>query len=277
MAHYDIRPLQLHILKILQAVDKVCQEHHLRYYLWAGTMLGAVRHKGFIPWDDDIDICMPRPDYDMLIAHCNEWFPHPFEVTCAENTKDYPGAFAKIVDSNTTLIEREFYGQASGLYMDVFPIDGVPKTLLARKWIMAQYNFYKKVDYYLHRDPFKHGRGPRSWIPLLCHKAFNKEKVFLKMKGLQKKNDYETSMFVADYDDGYNGIIAKRILGKPTPVEFEGQTFMGVELADEYLRNKYGNYMVVPDVAHQRQHNFFYLDYHLPYKEYEHLHRGLHH
>ena len=65
MADYDIRPLQLRILKILLAVDKVCKEHGLRYYIMAGTMLGAVRHKGFIPWDDDLDIGMPRADYDL--------------------------------------------------------------------------------------------------------------------------------------------------------------------------------------------------------------------
>ena len=64
MAKYDIRPLQLHIIDILKVIDVVCQDHNLHYYLWAGTMLGAIRHKGFIPWDDDIDICMPRPDYD---------------------------------------------------------------------------------------------------------------------------------------------------------------------------------------------------------------------
>ena len=73
MALYDIRPLQLRILNILQAVDATCKEHGLNYYLWAGSMIGAIRHKGFIPWDDDLDIAMPRPDYDKLIAHSKEW------------------------------------------------------------------------------------------------------------------------------------------------------------------------------------------------------------
>ena len=73
MATYDIRPLQLRILDILMAVDKVCKEHNLRYYIIAGTLLGAVRHKGFIPWDDDLDIGMPRTDYDLLMAHAAEW------------------------------------------------------------------------------------------------------------------------------------------------------------------------------------------------------------
>ena len=75
MADYDIRPLQLRILKILLAVDKVCKEHGLRYYIMAGTMLGAVRHKGFIPWDDDLDIGMPRADYDLLILIPRNGFP----------------------------------------------------------------------------------------------------------------------------------------------------------------------------------------------------------
>ena len=77
MADYDIRPLQLRILKILLAVDKVCKEHGLRYYIMAGTMLGAVRHKGFIPLGTNwiLDIGMPRADYDLLMSHSKEWLP----------------------------------------------------------------------------------------------------------------------------------------------------------------------------------------------------------
>ena len=92
MPAYDIRPLQLRILSILEAVDRTCREHKLRYYIWAGTMIGAVRHKGFIPWDDDLDIAMPRPDYDRLIAHQKEWLPEPFEMVCAENDTVYQEA-----------------------------------------------------------------------------------------------------------------------------------------------------------------------------------------
>ena len=82
MADYDIRPLQLRILKILLAVDKVCKEHGLRYYIMAGTMLGAVRHKGFIPWDDDLDIGMPRADYDLLMSHSKE-----LSITFCQDTR----------------------------------------------------------------------------------------------------------------------------------------------------------------------------------------------
>ena len=272
MAKYDIRPLQLHIIDILKVIDVVCQDHNLHYYLWAGTMLGAIRHKGFIPWDDDIDICMPRPDYDQLVKHSNEWLPKPYVLSCAETEDNYPGAFAKMIDESTTLIEREYYGKVSGLYIDVFPIDGVPHNHFLQRWVMACYGFYKKVSYYLNRDPYKHGHGVRSWIPLLCRKFFSSKGVYEKMKRLQTKYDFEKSSLVADYDDGFNGIMAKCILGKPTPVEFEGHFFMGVEHADDYLRKKYGDYMKIPGTSHQRQHNFFYLNYNLPYKEYERLH-----
>ena len=113
MANYDIRPLQLRILKNLLAVDKVCKEHNLRYYIMAGTMLGAVRHKGFIPWDDDLDIGMPRADYDLLMANAKEWLPKPYEAVCAENDKEYPLPFAKVQDANTTLIERMEFRKAA--------------------------------------------------------------------------------------------------------------------------------------------------------------------
>ena len=98
MATYDIRPLQLRMLEILLAFDKMCKEHNLNYGIMAGTLLGAVRHKGFIPWDDDMDVGMPRPDYEKFIAHCSEWLPAPYEFVCAENDPKYPLPFGKIQD-----------------------------------------------------------------------------------------------------------------------------------------------------------------------------------
>ena len=72
MANYEIRPLQLKLLDILMTIDKMCKERGLRYYLVDGSLIGAVREKGFIPWDDDMDICMPREDYEQLILHSRE-------------------------------------------------------------------------------------------------------------------------------------------------------------------------------------------------------------
>jgi lipopolysaccharide cholinephosphotransferase len=210
MASYDIRPLQLHILKILQAVDKVCQEHNLRYYLWAGTMLGAVRHKGFIPWDDDMDIAMPRKDYDTLMAHAHEWLPKPFEAVCAETDPNYPGPFGKIQDASTTLIEREHINYIGGLYIDVFPLDGVCANKLLQRLNFARYEFWKRVIYYIHRDPFKHGKDLSAVVPLLCQKLFTNHYVQQKMRRIMMHYDYDKCDLIADYDDGKNGICKRR-------------------------------------------------------------------
>ncbi len=269
MALYDIRPLQLRIMDILQVVDSTCNEHNLRYYLWAGSMIGAIRHKGFIPWDDDLDIAMPRPDYDKLITHSKEWLPERFEMVCAENDNVYPLPFAKIQDSETTLIERMHLKYLGGIYLDVFPIDGAPSGWLARKWHFGRYEYYKRVLYLLFRDPYKHGHGPSCWIPLLCRKLYSLAEVQGKIRKILTKYDYDTSDYVADYDDGSKGVMSKTVLGTPTLYYFEGVKVMGVEHYDTYLTNKYGDYMTIPDGNHQRQHNFHYLDLEHSYKNYQ--------
>ena len=269
MALYEIRPLQLRILKNLQAVDAACRAHGLRYYIWAGTMIGAIRHKGFIPWDDDLDIAMPRPDYDRLIAHSKEWLPEPYEMVCAENDDVYPLPFAKIQDGSTTIIERMHLKYLGGVYMDVFPIDGVPEGWLRQKWHFAKYEYYKRVLYLLFRDPYKHGHGPSSWIPLLCRRLYTLAGVQRKIRRILTSYDYDSCRLVADYDDGSKGIMQKTVLGTPTPYDFEGTKALGVEQYDVYLRNKYGDYMTIPDGEHQRQHNFHYLNLDQGYREFE--------
>lgn len=270
MASYDIDILHQHILQILLKVDEVCKEHDVKYYCWAGTMLGAVRHKGFIPWDDDMDICMPRPDYDRFMSHASEWLPQPLEALSIETSDTFPGSFGKIVDASTTLIERGHSDYIAGIYIDVFPIDGVPHSSLARRWAVTRYKLVDKLLYFLHRDPYKHGHGPSSWPILFIQRLFTHEWARRQMRAANTKYDYETSEYVLDYDDGIHGILPKRVLGTPKPYDFDGHEVMGVEYADEYLRTKYGNdYMVVPPHDNQRQHNFFYLDYNLPYKQYQ--------
>lgn len=269
MASYDIRPLQLHILKVLQAIDHTCRLHNLRYYLWAGTMLGAVRHKGFIPWDDDVDIAMPRRDYDLLITHCREWLPQPYEMVSYETDPTYPLPFAKIQDASTTLIERKHLCYLGGIYVDVFPLDGMTTNPLVQRIHFAHYFLLKKIQYFLYRDPYRHGHGPSSWIPLLCRRLYTMEEVQAKMKCLQKRYDYDISALVVDHDDGRKGIMPRTVIGKPMPVAFEGETVMGVEQADTYLSQKYGDYMTIPSGPKQRQHNFYLLDLKKPYRDFE--------
>lgn len=269
MATYDIRPLQLRILDILLAVDKVCKEHGLRYYIIAGTLLGAVRHKGFIPWDDDLDIGMPRKDYDLLMAHASEWLPQPMEAAAFETDKTYPLPFAKIQDASTTLIERMHLKYLGGIYIDVFPLDGMTSNKLVQRLHFARYFWLKRVQYLLCRDPYKHGRGFTSWMPLLCRKLYTLEEVQTKMRKMQRCYDFDQSDLVVDHDDGRKGVMPRAYVGKPTPILFEGREVMGVEAPDAYLSQKYGDYMTIPPGPKQRQHNFHLLDLQKPYRDLE--------
>ncbi|MDE6647303.1 MAG: LicD family protein [Prevotella sp.] len=268
MATYNIRQLQLKILENLILLHQVCEKHNLRYYLWAGSMLGAVRHGGFIPWDDDLDIAMPRRDYDLLVSHAKEWLPEPLEMVSFETDPErYPLPFAKLQDASTTLVERQHLRYVGGIYIDVFPLDGMPKSRVCQRIHFIYYQWLKKALYFVHRDPFKHGHGVSSWLPLLCRKLYTMQGLQEKIRQLQKEYDYDECSLVVDHDDGLKGVIEKSSLGNPTPVLFENATVWGVEKADEYLKQKYGDYMIIPNVEHQRQHNFHLLDLEKSYKD----------
>ena len=270
MPQYDIRELQLHILNILTSIDRVCKEHDICYYLCDGTMLGAVRHGGFIPWDDDVDICMPRPDYTRFMEHQAEWLPEPLEAVCAENDANYPGPFGKVIDYSTTLIERKHIDYIAGLYVDVFPIDGIPANRILQRIHLARYEFYKRILYFIHRDPFKHGHGLSSWLPRLLRRLYSNRQAQDAIRKVMLKYDYEKCSITVNFDDGSRGVMPKSYYGQPKSVLFEGKKVMGVEKPQEYLSHTYGDdFMTVPPHEQQRQHNFHYLDYHLPYREYD--------
>src|SRR3712207_1450255 len=116
-------------LGILLELQRVCTEHHLRLYLCGGTLLGAVRHKGFIPWDDDIDVCLPRPDYEKLIRLSRQGvFQKNFTVHCGEN-HNFQFPFLKVMDNRTRLNQEYMLDQEEdGLWVDVLPVDGLPEN-----------------------------------------------------------------------------------------------------------------------------------------------------
>ena len=268
MADYDVRTLQLRILGNLKAVDSVCHEHGLTYYIYDGTMLGAVRHGGFIPWDDDLDIAMPRPDYEEFVSHANEWLPDPYDFVAFECDPAYPLPFGKVQDASTTLIERPHLPYLGGLYIDVFPIDGVPANKLLRKFHLLRYSILKKVVYMAYRDPYRHGHGPSSWLPLICRNVIGQQRAQRLTRRLLRKYPYDKSSLVCVFDDGNRGVVNKDVLGKPAPVAFEGETVMGVERPHEYLSHMYGDYMVIPPHDEQRQHRFHYVDMDKSYHDY---------
>ena len=120
-------------LTMLKDVAKFCDDHNIKYYLCGGTLLGAVRHKGFIPWDDDIDIMMPRPDYLRFLELYNGTNPR-YVVKGIENDDRYWRPFAKVFDLHTELDEPIYNvkGLTNHVFLDVFPVDGIPDDTFTR-------------------------------------------------------------------------------------------------------------------------------------------------
>lgn len=265
MPNYDTQAVHQKVLDILLAVDQVCRQHHLRYYIIAGTLLGALRHKGFIPWDDDLDIGMPRKDYDLFMTHSKEWLPEYYEAINGQNDPEYPLSFAKIQDARTTLIERAHLKYTGGIYIDVFPLDGTPKSKFLQIWHFSCFAFYNKMLYFIFRDPYKHGKGPGSWVPLLARRLYTRPGLQKKLRDLMTKYDFDESEKICDYDDGRKGILPKTVFGTPTPILFENKQVFAPQEPHAYLTNKYGDYMKIPPIEKQRQHNFHFLDLNKPY------------
>lgn len=268
--NYSIRDYQLRSVVLLETIDKVCREHNITYYIIAGTLLGAVRHKGFIPWDDDMDIALMRKDYDLLMAHADEWLPKPFFIVNHENTPHYPKYFAKLEDTSTTIVERFYLGYAGGIYMDVFPLDEVPNNTLLRRVHFYKFNLMRRLEYLVFRDPYKHGHGVSSWGPLLIQKVFSRSWVQRKIQDVLTEYEGKNNCdLVMTHDDGFRAY-HKSVFGTPSTEVFEGVAACAPARPEGFLSVLYGNdYMELPPVESRHSHFHDYCDFNTPYSEFD--------
>lgn len=263
----ETRQVQARLLNILKAIDRVCREHHLTYYLLCGTMLGAVRHGGFIPWDDDADVGMPREDYETLLAHADEWMPVGYEVVSGGRTEGYPYPFARVQEAGSTYRMHRSYDFVGGLPIDLFPLDGMIEDCGARRRHYARYKLWWKILYFTHTDPYKHGRGFRSMITLLLRRLFKPAYVHGKLDQVRRQWRIADSPLLADHDyRPEKGAMPKEWYGEPVPVKFEDCMLMGVSKPEAYLTHLYGNYMEIPSEIPPR--NYRFLDLNKPWREY---------
>ena len=145
----DMEALHARLLEMMKEFHRVCVENGIRYYLVGGTALGARRHGGFIPWDDDMEVCVPREDYERLKRIAGLVFPEYLELMDYSAQPNRPMHFLKLIDARTTLIERSFRNCVEGVYIDIFPLDGAlnPKCM-AEKLRLLRVRFYKAVCMY---------------------------------------------------------------------------------------------------------------------------------
>ncbi len=266
---YEIRPLQLHLQKNLVALDECFRLHGFRYFLVSGTMLGAVRHQGFIPWDDDVDIAMPRMDYERLLKEWHDVLPEYLEFVSGEQDDNYPLPYGKIQDNRTTVIEKSYRDYIGGVYIDVFPLDGVPSNKLSRWWHFTRYLFYYKMLYFAYRDPYKHGKGINSWVPRMVQRFFSRRTLHGRIRGIMMTHDYDSCPFVSEHYNRQRRFFPREVFGVPTDCEYEGAVLKGVAHPHEYLLEEYGDYLLLPPENKRHQHNFHYLDLKHGYKDYK--------
>lgn len=269
MEQIILHRLQERILENMKVVHERFVCNGIRYYMISGSLLGSVRHGGFIPWDDDFDIAVPRPDYERLIAESEKILPAYLEFVCGENNADYPLHFGKIQDSRTTVIEKAFRNDLGGVYIDVFPLDGVPENPVLQKRHLLQFKRLYKRLYLTHRDPYKHGHGIRAVVPLLLQKVLSKKKAYLDMRRFLLSCSYDDSSLVSPHRHHTTVVFPKDVYGSPRLIQFEDAEFYGVAEPDRYLSTYYGDYMKEPSAENRRQHNFQYINLDLPYRQFK--------
>lgn len=253
-------------LEMMDEVDSFCRKNNLTYYLAFGSLIGAVRHKGYIPWDDDMDIMMPRDDYNKFAA----LFPRDgiYRFLVPGITQNYPYAFGKIIDIRTVKNEpiRSKY-QVIGLDVDVFPIDNYPDNLdEAVMWCEDISRTQKKLNKQFAR--FSKGRNiVRTiaknmiicfWNTLDSLGICTVNKTVLQLDKLSTK--YNTK------ETNYCGISAistygvrkrnrKLVFDSAIEMDFEGHKYFAPSGYDEYLTDTYGDYMQLPPVEKRKTHH----------------------
>ncbi|MFI3227537.1 MAG: LicD family protein [Clostridia bacterium] len=246
-------------LLILKHVARICEKNNLRYFLAGGTLLGAVRHKGFIPWDDDIDIAMPRKDYNQLLEILRK-DNSEYDVMTSSYNNDYFFLFSKILDSNTIATEQYLdYLKEYNLFIDIFILDGFGVGLEESKKEAKKLLFLRDKYYFLSNCiPQKiHSKNYlRKFVKL--HIIYPGVKLFKKIFGQDVlfnfvnnsiKFDFDESEYVGSIIGGRKGLdelFHKKIYSEYEMMEFEGHMFRGMKYYDEYLTAMYGDYMKLP-------------------------------
>lgn len=266
MRKLSLNELKKEELNILYTFKSFCQKNGLRFYLAGGTLLGAVRHRGFIPWDDDIDVCMSRPDYEKLIQLYDNTDSR-CQLRCIEKN-NFSAPYAKMVNINTHIKAKySTSDDDKNLWIDIFPVDGLPEELSTVKDLYKSCDFYRTI-YLLNFAKLGEGRSSfRKYMKYLLKPIamlYGKNRCVHKLECIAKKHKYEDSEYVGIVAWGLYGageMMLKSEFEKAVEVEFEGEMYPAFSCWDSYLTGLYHDYMTLPPESKRKTHDMVvYMD-----------------
>ena len=252
-------------LEIVKEVVALCDRHELKYWMLGGTMLGAIRHRGFIPWDDDIDIGLPRMDYEKFLELAPRELSANLKIVNYKTDPEYHYYITRVLDTDTKVIENRFAaeGKYTNVSIDIFPLDGFPnnstlrnihgKRILAHKFMSSLH--YKNVIVTKGRSFFE--RFVIKTLQLLpTDKMFSFTKQLDKCDKLLKKYDMVGSDYTGNIMGAYRTreIVPTAWYGEDTFYDFENIRLRGFKEYDKYLKHLYGDYMQLPPEDKRRIH-----------------------
>ena len=267
MKELSVEQIRACSFQVLKALAEVCRENGLSYSLTGGTLLGAVRHRGFIPWDDDIDIMMPRPDYDRLIRIMGQG-DYGFDLRCRElDGEAYGYPFAKACCRGTLVREAGVVESEKpiGVFVDIFPVDGAGNRYNCAKirtmcfQILHGLKVMSNWSRYHTSKLRKRYYEPLRYICFLLSRMLGRKRIDRMMERVLRRKSYENSRWAGRLvgDHGCRELMPKSLFEDRIPMTFEGETFQGVRDYDRFLSSLYGAYMQLPPAEKQVTHHAF--------------------
>lgn len=263
---YEPNKLQRAELEIFKEFIKICEEENLSYFICGGSFLGAVRNHGFIPWDDDIDVAMPRPDFEKFLLIAPNKLSEELYLSTYKRS-DHITLVAQIFNKDKlfTLNNSSKIVQ-TGAWIDILVIDGAPEPGLKRKIFGVKYMYYRMMSQFSHFDEIVNLNKKRPWYEKLAirfaqitriERYLNPIKIGDSFHRFLKSRPYETSEYVATFMGAakMKEILPKEVYGIGTCYEYEGMQVKGPDMYHEYLSHFYDDYMTPPPVNERNRHN----------------------
>ncbi|MGI6657899.1 MAG: LicD family protein [Dethiobacteraceae bacterium] len=261
----SLREIQQTELEILKYFAKFCEKNSIRYYLSGGTLLGAIRHGGFIPWDDDIDVIMPRPDYNKFLVLCkNAIEKNEFNPNYRLSVNEFD-PIARIMDMRTTVKMKAYSNRKNiGLWIDIFPMDGVPSNPFILRIHYLIIRFLRDCLYFLSTTPNIKRRNKIVTLlqyiaipfrPLL--RIIGEKRIAICINKIASIYDFESSSLCAAIASGYGlqEVNKRSEFVVQKKVDFEGSSFFTTAAYHSYLSKLYGDYLQLPPENERNKHH----------------------